>query len=94
MIVVYLLMAVVGAAAALFAIENRDPVTIHFFFRKVAEMPLALVILLSLMVGMIFAWLSTVPRYWRLRFRVRQLEHQLAELRAQLPQPPPGGPKS
>ena len=43
-------------------------------------MPLALVILLSLLVGMIFASLSGAVRHWRLRSRVRQLEAQVAQL--------------
>lgn len=80
MIVIYLLMALVGAAAALFAAQNIDPVVIRFLVWRIEGMPLALVILLSLLVGVVFASLSGAVRHWRLRSRVRQLEAQVAQL--------------
>jgi len=79
-IVIYLLMALVGSAATIFALQNRAPVEIRFMFWGVPEMPLALVILLSVLVGVIFASLSGAVRHWRLRSRVRQLEAQVTQL--------------
>ena len=77
MIVIYLLMALVGSAATLFAAQNIDPVVIRFLVWRIEGMPLALVILLSLLVGVVFASLSGAVRHWRLRSRVRQLEAQI-----------------
>ena len=90
MIAIYLLMALVGSAATLFAAQNIDPVVIRFLVWRIEGMPLALVILLSLLVGVIFASLSGAVRHWRLRSRVRQLEAQVAQLTAaRSPQDPP-----
>ena len=46
MVVVYLLLVLIGAATAIFAIQNTDPVVIRFISWRVEGMPLALVILL------------------------------------------------
>jgi UPF0716 family protein affecting phage T7 exclusion len=45
-------------------------------------MPVALVILLSAFIGIVFAALSGFAQQWRLRSRVRQLESQVARLSA------------
>jgi uncharacterized integral membrane protein len=82
MLFVYVLMALVGAAAAIFAIQNLDPVVIRFLVWRVEGMPVALVILLSAFIGIVFAALSGFAQQWRLRSRLRQLETQVAQLSA------------
>jgi len=82
MVFVYVLMALVGAAAAIFAIQNLDPVVIRFLGWRVEGMPVALVILLSAFIGAVFAALSGFAREWRLRSRLRQVEAQVAQLTA------------
>ena len=86
MIVIYLLMALVGALVTIFAAQNIDPVVIRFVTWRIEGMPLALVILLSLLVGVVFASLSGAVRVWKLRYRIRQLESQVAQLTAQVGQ--------
>ncbi len=80
MLFVYVLMALVGAAAAVFAIQNLDPVVIRFLVWRAEGIPLALVILLSAFVGVVFSSLSGFAQQWRLRSRLRQLENQVAQL--------------
>jgi uncharacterized integral membrane protein len=82
MLFVYVLMALLGASAAIFAIQNLDPVVIRFLVWRVDGMPVALVILLSAFIGIVFAALSGFAQQWRLRSRVRQLESQVARLSA------------
>jgi uncharacterized integral membrane protein len=82
MVFVYVLMALVGAAAAIFAIQNLDPVVIRFLVWRIEGMPVALVILLSAFIGIVFASLSGFAQQWRLRSRLRQLENQVAQLSA------------
>jgi len=82
MLFVYVLMALVGAAAAIFAIQNLDPVVVRFLVWRVEGMPVALVILLSAFIGVVFAALSGFAQQWRLRSRLRQLENQVAQLSA------------
>ena len=87
MTLAYLLMALVGALCAVFALQNMDPVVIRFLGWRVAGMPLALVILLSVLAGLVFASCVSLLRHWKLRSRIRQLEAQLA---AQERPAPPG----
>jgi uncharacterized integral membrane protein len=75
----YLLMALVGALCAVFALQNMDPVVIRFLGWRVEGMPLALVILLSVLSGLVLASCVSLLRHWKLRSRIRQLEAQLAE---------------
>jgi uncharacterized integral membrane protein len=89
MIVIYLLMALLGSAATIFALQNRDPVEIWFLAWGVKGMPLALVILLSLLVGVIFTSLSGLVKVLKMRFRIRELEKQVAQLIAAQQAPPP-----
>ena len=83
MVVVYLIMILVGAAAAIFAIQNIDPVVIRFLGWRIEGMPLALVILLSAFAGLVFAAMVAMVQQIRLRSRIRALERQ---------QPPPAPP--
>jgi uncharacterized integral membrane protein len=85
-VLAYLLMAVVGAAAAVFALQNVDPVVIRFFAWRIDGAPLALVIIVSVMAGMALTMLVGVVQQWKLRSRIRQLEGRLA--RAVPPAPP------
>ena len=89
MTVAYLLMALVGAACAVFALQNMDPVVIRFIGWRAEGIPLALVILLSALGGLIFASCAGLLRHWKLRSRIRQLESQLAaQERPGAPAPP------
>ncbi|HSL49722.1 MAG TPA: LapA family protein [Candidatus Deferrimicrobiaceae bacterium] len=90
MIIIYLLMALLGSMATVFALQNREPVEISFLTWSVTGMPLALVILLSLLLGIVIASLSGVVKVLKLRYRIRQLEAQVSQLiAAQSPSPPP-----
>ena len=89
MTLAYLLMAVVGALCAVFALQNMNPVVISFLGWRVEGMPLALVILLSVLGGLIFASCLGLLRHWKLRSRLRQLEAQLAA--QERPAPPTKG---
>jgi len=80
-------MALVGAAAAIFALQNIDPVVIRFLAWRVEGAPLSLVIMLSIMVGIILTSLVGLVQQWKLRSRIRQLENRLAKVPE--PTPPP-----
>ena len=73
----YILLILVGAACAVFALQNMDPVVIRFVTWRVEGTPLGFVILLSLMGGLIFASVIGLIRHWKLRSRIRQLEAKL-----------------
>ena len=82
MVVVYVLLVLVGAATAVFTIQNTDPVVIRFIGWREEGMPLALVVLLSVLVGLFVGSTVGLIQQLRLRARIRQLERM----------PPPAGP--
>jgi putative membrane protein len=73
----YLLVAVLGAAVALFAVQNNASVVVRFVGWQIEE-PLSLVVLLSVLMGVVLTALLGVVRHWKLRSRIRQLESRLA----------------
>lgn len=79
MAMAYLLVALLSAAIALFAVQNNNPVVIRFVGWQM-EGALSLVVLLSILVGVILTALLGVVRHWKLRSRIRQLENKLARL--------------
>jgi len=73
----YFLVALLGAAIAVFAIQNNSTVVIRFLAWQL-ESALSLVILLSALLGVVLTAMLGAVRHWRLRSRIRQLENQLA----------------
>ena len=95
MIIIYLLMALLGSMATIFALQNSGTVDISFLSWSVKGMPVALVILLSLMLGIVFASLTGVMKILKLKYRVRQLEAQVSQLiAAQTPSSSPAAPRA
>jgi len=87
--IVYFLMALVGAAIAIFALQNSDPVVITFLGWRREGAPLSMVIMLSLLAGIVFTALVGFVQQWKLRSRIRQLENRLAALGAAPTRPDP-----
>ena len=82
MVIAYLFMAVLGAAAAIFVLQNFDPVVVRFLGWRIEGAPLAMVIMLSVLTGIVLTALMGVMQQWRLRSRIRQLEGRLAQVGA------------
>jgi lipopolysaccharide assembly protein A len=74
----YLLVAVIGALIAVFAVQNINPVVIRFLGWQ-REAALSLVILLSILLGIILTSLVGLVPHWKLRSKIRQLENQVAQ---------------
>jgi uncharacterized integral membrane protein len=53
MAIIYFVMALVGAAAAVFALQNVDPVVIRFLGWRIEGAPLAMVIMVSVLAGIV-----------------------------------------
>ena len=81
MTAVYLLVALVGAAIAVFAVQNISHVVIRFLGWQI-EGALSLVVLLSILMGIVLTSLIGLVPHWRLRAKNRQLENRLARLAA------------
>src|SRR5262245_19874217 len=79
MVILYVLIAMIGAAAAVFALQNVDPVVIRFLTWRIEGAPLALVIMVSVIAGVVFTAMVGLVQQWKLRSRIRQLENRLAQ---------------
>jgi len=90
MIMVYLLVALLGAGIALFAVQNNTSVVVRFLVWQIDE-PLSLVVLLSVLIGIVLTAALGIVRQWKLRSRIRELENRLA--RSQAPTTQTQGPQ-
>ena len=89
----YLLVAILGAGVAVFALQNAEPTRIQFLAWSVDRVPVAGVILASLAIGIVLTGVPMGIQRWRLRLRLRTLERQLAlreEERREPPEATPG----
>jgi uncharacterized integral membrane protein len=78
----YILTVLVGAAGAIFALQNIDPVVIRFLFWRIEGAPLAMVIILSIAIGVVLTSLVGIVQQLKLRSRIRKLEYNLAQATA------------
>lgn len=87
----YLIVAIVAASVAVFALQNSAPTQIRFLVWTLDGVPVAALVLLSLWAGLIIAGVPLWLGRWRVRARARALEARLAALeRPSSPPPPPG----
>lgn len=85
--ILYVLIAVVAVAIAIFALQNADHVTIRFLIWRIENAPLAAVILVSGAVGAILVSLVGLGQRWTLRSKIRQLEARVQSIEASRPDP-------
>lgn len=82
---VYLLIALVAVAIAIFALQNADQVTVRFLAWQIERAPVAAVILAAGAVGAILVGLIGFVQRWKLRSKIRQLEQRVRGLEAGRP---------
>lgn len=70
----------IAIAAVVFALYNPDPTVIHIGPNYELESPLALVIIVTLLSGVLVGALFSVPNRLRARSRIKKLEKRIAEL--------------
>ena len=80
----YLVVAILAAAIATFALQNSEAVTIHFLFWSFRPLPIAGVTLAALAVGLIVAGVPLALARRRWRVRSRGLETRVTELQTSL----------
>jgi uncharacterized integral membrane protein len=76
----YLIVAVLAAAVAVFALQNSAPTSVRFLMWTLDGLPLAAVALASLGIGLVVAGLPLWIRSWRSRSRARASEARVATL--------------
>jgi uncharacterized integral membrane protein len=82
MVFIYLLMALFGAAAVAFAVQNPEPVRLSFLGWKTTSMPLSFVLMMAAFIGVVVASVSAFAEKFPLQRRVRSLERELAAMAA------------
>jgi uncharacterized integral membrane protein len=82
MAVGYLVVAILAAAIAVFALQNGDATPVRFAIWTVQGLPLAALILASLGSGIVIVGVPLLIQRWRLRARLRAAERRIAELEA------------
>jgi uncharacterized integral membrane protein len=80
----YLIVAVLAAAVAVFALQNSGPTSVRFLIWTVESVPVAGVALASLAVGLVVAALPLWIRVWRWHSRARSAEARIAMLEKNL----------
>jgi uncharacterized integral membrane protein len=90
----YLIVAIVAASVAVFALQNSEPATIRFLFWVIDGVPVAALVLLSLGAGVIVAGVPLWLAGWRLRARARALEARVGALERPAPAAPDASPSS
>lgn len=84
-VIVFVLGAIVGMAVLLFALQNQEPVTLHFLSTwQTQPMPLFLVMIASVACGFVVASLFGLAAYLRQRRITRQQRRTIADLQAEL----------
>ena len=78
----YLVVAILAAAIAVFALQNGTPTDVRFLWWAVHALPVSALILVSLGVGLLVAGVPLLLQRWRLRSRVRTLEARVSTLEA------------
>ncbi len=82
----YLVVALVAAAVAVFALQNSAPTSVRFLTWTLEGLPVAAVVLVSLGAGLVVAGLPLWIRSWRWRSRASSAETRVAMLEKALPQ--------
>lgn len=75
-----ILSLLVAIIAVVFAFQNPEQVDVEFLTFQSIPVPLALVIIVSLLVGVLLGSLGSLPSRLRSRGRVKTLEKRIAEL--------------
>jgi uncharacterized integral membrane protein len=80
----YILVAILSAAVAVFALQNNTPLSVRFLGWTLPEVPLAGAILASLITGMVVTAIPLMISRWTWRRRARALETKVDMLEAAL----------
>ncbi len=79
----YLVVAVLAAAVAVFALQNGAPATVRFIVWNLDGIPLAGLILGAFAAGLLIAGIPLGIQRWRARSQTRRLEAHVRDLHAE-----------
>lgn len=76
----YLIVGILSAAVAVFALQNNQPMSLRFISWTIDSVPLASAVLAALAVGLLLAAVPLSYEAWRWRSRARRLESRIETL--------------
>ncbi len=76
LVVIFLLVA--------FAIRNMTPVHLDFYFYKTPDIPLFVMLYLSILLGVAVAWLLVISEQLRMRIQIKKKDKRIKELEERL----------
>ena len=79
----YLVVALLAAAIAVFALQNGAPTSVRFIIWNLDGIPLAGLILGAFAAGLLIAGVPLSIQRWRARSQTRRLEAHVRDLKAQ-----------
>ncbi len=74
MLGVLIFLLIIAILAVVFTLQNSTEITVHLFFWEIANVPLALVLLVCMLIGIIAAAFYFYPRLWKLKSEIRKLK--------------------
>ena len=80
----YLLVAVLAAAVAVFALQNNQTTSVRFLAWTADGLSLAAITLIAFASGLVIAGVPFAVRSWRWRSRARSLERRLGVVESQV----------
>jgi len=83
----YLIVALIAAALAIFALQNGTPTTVRFIVWNLDGIPLAGLILGAFGAGLLIAGVPLGIQRWRARSQARRLEAHVRNLQAERDKP-------
>jgi len=78
-----ILALILGAALALFAVENQELVTLHFLWFTARALPMSLALLAAIVLGLLAGLLFALPGRLTAGRREKRLRHNVGRLEAQ-----------
>ena len=85
----YIVVAVVAVIITIFALQNADPASVRFLFWRVQAVPVAGLVLASLIAGLLIAGLPLAIRLGVWRSRARSLESRVKATAEERDRPTP-----
>ncbi len=67
-----------------FAIRNMAPVHLDFYFYKTPDVPLFVMLYLSILLGVAVAWVLVIGEQFRMRVQLKRKEKKIKELEERL----------
>ena len=77
-----IIILLVALALILVTVQNPNPVALQFLSWEAQQVPLIIVILISLLVGMVISTVLSLIKQSKLKERIRRLQSQLDQLQS------------